>query len=172
MITRRILLVDSQRNWLEFAERVLTDAGFEVEPLPGIKEARHLLSTDGDDFALILVDLESVEEDTATFREITRTESGRKRPIVVLFPTALTPVDMSEIFRLGAYDCVNKRYGRQGLLNLVTEQLADYQGILEESPPSSQCEKKTTFRDFLDGIGARARRLHGFTRLAKAVNIG
>ena len=172
MTTRRILLVDSQQNWLEFAKKILVDAGFDVKTVPDIKEAQHLLSTDRNDFALILVDLDSVAEDIATFREITRTESGRKRPIVVLFPSELTPVDMSSIFRLGAYDCVNKRYGRQGLLNLVNEQLADYQEILEESPPSSHCEKKSNFRDFLAGICVRARRLHGFTRLAKALSVG
>lgn len=171
MLTRRILLIDSQQNWLKFAKNTLTAAGFDIEVVPDIESAQHLLSTTQNEFALILASLDSVQEDTATFPEIARTESGRKRRIVVLFPTELTPANMSKIFRLGAHDCVNKRYGRQGLLNLVMEQLADYDETSEAPPSSSKCERKTSLGDSPVSAPARARPLRGFACSAAAWNI-
>lgn len=166
---RRILLVDGQQEWLAFAKAVLKGAGFEVETVPDIKRAQNLLSIARDDFALILVDLDSAEEDTATFRQVAWAKSGYKRPLVVLFPTELTPVNMSKFFRLGAFDCVNKQYGRQGLLNLVKQQLADYQAMSEGNSSSFECGKERSPQESLVGTSTKARSLPSFVRLARAL---
>jgi len=166
---RRILLVDGQQDWLVFAEAVLKGAGFEVVTAPDIRRAQRLLSAAQDDFALILVDLDSAEEDTAAFRQVAWAKSGYKRPLVVLFPTKLTPVNMSKFFRLGAFDCVNKQYGRQGLLNLVKRQLADYQAMSERSSFSSDCGKERSSQEFLVDTSTKAQPLPSFVRLARAL---
>lgn len=134
----RILLVDGQQDWLVFAEAVLKGAGFEVVTTPDIRRAQRLLSVARDDFALILVDLDSVEEDPAAFRQAARPKPGQRRPLIVMFSTGMTPISMAQFFKLGAYDCVNKQYSKRGLLNLVQQQLADYQAM---SKGSSSCSR-------------------------------
>ena len=169
--TQRILLVDGQQDWLAFAEAVLKGAGFEVVTALDIRRAQRLLSTAQDDFALILVDLDSAEEDTAAFRQVAWAQSGYKRPLVVLFPTELTPVNMSKFFRLGAFDCVSKQYGKRGLLNLVKQQLADYQAMSKGSSSSFECGKERSSQESLACTSTKAQPLPSFVRLARALNM-
>lgn len=164
-----ILLIDNQQDWLTFAKNVLEDAGFCTVTASSLEEAQQQFAASLDDFPLILVDLNSVEENIALFQEFARTESSHKRPLVVLFPTELTPMNMSRIFRLGVFDCVNKQYGKQGILKLVEEQLADYHAEQEEPPPLpsgseslNKSRRKRSIRNPPTGVSVRAQSSSGY----------
>jgi len=120
----KILLVDKQGRWLNFSQAVLKTAGYTVSVTNSITDAWHLVSQNGTVFDLILVDLKRVEMESDVFRQLAGPR-GKRRPVVVLSPTTLTNSRMSYFFKLGAYDCLEKKYDEKGLLSLVKNLLAE-----------------------------------------------
>jgi len=119
-----ILLVDKQGRWLSFSQVVLKTAGYAVSVTNSVADAWHLVSQNGAVFDLILVDLKRVEMESELFRQLAGPQ-GKRRPVVVLSPTTLTPSKMSYFFKLGAYDCLEKKYDEKGLVSLVKNLLAE-----------------------------------------------
>ncbi|MBC8492231.1 MAG: hypothetical protein H8D43_00495 [Chloroflexi bacterium] len=112
----RILFIDPDIGWIDFAVRTLKGQDFGAQGVTDIgkvRQASNLVSRS----QLVFVDLEFAERSSDQFQRLVQV--GNKF-VVVLFPTGLTPHRMSRIFKLGAYDCVDKPYDTQSLVRLVT----------------------------------------------------
>lgn len=112
----QILIIDPDPNLVSSAVRALGSQGFDVQGVTKIDQigrASEFVSRP----QLVFVDLEFAERSPDQFQ---RFAQARNRYVVVLFPTGLTPYHMSRIFKLGAYDCVDKPYDMQSLVELAT----------------------------------------------------
>jgi len=77
------------------------------------------------DIDLVLIDLKAAEQEEAVIRQIMMRQSAKHYHVVIAFPTDLTPSKMRAMFKMGAYDCVDKQYDDAGLLRLIQTQLAE-----------------------------------------------
>lgn len=119
--SKRILIIDTRDEWLSFAESTLSEAGYEVEVARSIREAKEIVGDNDNKFDLILADQKVVEAEKDVLREMIWVEPDRRRRVVVVFPAQLALPKMREIFKLGAFDCVDKQYERDKLIDLVQE---------------------------------------------------
>jgi len=111
----RVLLIDPDAYWIKFALDTLKRRGISAQgttDLDKIGRAFRLIHGP----QLTLVNLEFAENSPDQLRRLA--QSG-DRHVVVLFPTSLTPYEMSRVFKLGVYDCVDKPYDAQSLVRLV-----------------------------------------------------
>ena len=116
---KRILIIDTRDEWLSFAESTLSEAGYEVKVAKSIRKAKEILGDNGNKFDLILADQKVTETESDILRDMIWVEPDRRRRVVVIFPTQLTLDKMREIFKLGAFDCVDKQYERDKLIDTV-----------------------------------------------------
>jgi DNA-binding NtrC family response regulator len=108
----RILFIDPDPKYLSFAINALKRIGISAVGFTGIKRAQQFLkSTRGTQ--LILIDLEFTEREPEQIRKLAELD---RTHVVVLFPVQLTPHKMSLVFKLGAYDCVDKPYDKNQLI--------------------------------------------------------
>jgi DNA-binding NtrC family response regulator len=120
---QRILLVDSEQDWLAFSKKALEEAGYSATTASSLTELNKVFSKADRAFDLILLDLQYAKEDGGLLGELARSCSV-DRCIVVLFPTQMMPLQMIEFFRLGVVqDCVDKQYDKERVISLVREQL-------------------------------------------------
>jgi DNA-binding NtrC family response regulator len=111
----RILFIDPDPKYLSFAVNALKRIGVNATGFTGIKSAQQFLkSTRG--IQLILIDLEYAEKEPEKIRKLAESD---RRHVVVLFPVQLTPHKMSLVFKLGAYDCVDKPYDKSQLIKQI-----------------------------------------------------
>jgi DNA-binding response OmpR family regulator len=122
-VNHRILLIDDEPDWLKFAAVVLRDDGYLVATAQSVSEAVRLQQESR--FELALLDSHLVEHQPQSFQEVALAPKGKSPPIVIMFATELTTDKMRWGFKLGARDCVDKRYDRRSLLALVQEQFAE-----------------------------------------------
>jgi DNA-binding NtrC family response regulator len=116
----RLLVIDHNSQWLDFAKRTLQRAGYAVAVATDLVEAFRIHP--GNDFDLILIGLDQVEQNLSTFTELAR-KKAQSRHFVVMFPIYRT-LDRGRVaFRAGAYDCIDKPFEGKALLDLVSEQL-------------------------------------------------
>jgi DNA-binding NtrC family response regulator len=125
---RYILFIDDELKWLNFAQTVLSEAGYAVQSVGSVGEAWKILQNRK--FDLALVDLKKVGQEAAIFQEAAKLQTERGHRIVVMFPTAPPPDKYGKIFGLGAHDCVDKPYDRSSLLALAAGQLTQKPAIL------------------------------------------
>lgn len=111
----RILFVDPDADWLGFAVQTLKEQGigaWGTTDIGRVERAAKIIPG----VQLAFVDLEFAERVPDQLRHFAVRDD---RYVVVLFPTDLTPYRMSYIFKLGAYDCVDKPYDAKSLIGLV-----------------------------------------------------
>jgi len=128
-ICRRIILVDQERGWLTFGQAALAEAGFVVAVATTAEEAWHQMQTM--EFELVLLDLKEAEHESRAVGQLMTAQLGKGYHVVVLSSTNLTSSEMRAVFKMGAYDCVDKQYDQPGLCQLVSEQFAE----LDRSAP-------------------------------------
>jgi DNA-binding NtrC family response regulator len=114
-----ILIIDTRDEWLSFAKAVLTEAGYKVEIARSVREAEGISGDDDNRFDLILADQKVVEAESNALRDLIWIGPDRRRRVVVVFPTQLTLDKMRPVFKLGVFDCVDKQYERDKLVDLV-----------------------------------------------------
>lgn len=112
-----ILIIDDERGWTRFSRSILTKAGYVVEVTSDIVEAGNHLSRQA--FDLILVNLKQAQEGGEALQKVIRPSPDERRCVVLLFPTQLSPVEMVEGFKAGAYDCVDKPFDTEGLISIA-----------------------------------------------------
>jgi DNA-binding NtrC family response regulator len=116
--SKRILII-AKGEWLSFAKSTLSEAGYEVEAAESIREAKGILGNNANKFDLILADQKVAERESDILRDMIWVEPDRRRRVVVVFPTQLTLDKMRSVFKLGAFDCVDKQYERDKLIDTV-----------------------------------------------------
>ncbi len=116
----RLLVIDRNSGWLDFAEHALRRAGYYVSVATDLVEAFRVQSSD--DFDLVLIGLDQVEGNLSAFAQLTR-EKALSRRFVVMFPIHRTLDRVRGAFRAGAYDCIDKPFEAEALVDLVSEQL-------------------------------------------------
>lgn len=116
----RLLVIDRNSGWLDFAEHTLRRAGYDVSVATDLMKAFRVHSSD--DFDLVLIGLDQVEGNLSTFAQLTCEKALSKR-FVVMFPIHRTLDRVRVAFRAGAYDCIDKPFEAEALLELVSEQL-------------------------------------------------
>ncbi len=138
---KRLLLVDDELRWLNFARQILSEAGYVAHTTPSVKDGWELLQQKP--FELILVDLKKVEQEMEIFQKITDLQMQRNQFVVTMFPTELTPRKVSEIFELGAHDCVDKQYDETKFLDLINSQFKNKPATGLSAPAYSAKEPLT-----------------------------
>ena len=117
----QILFIDPDTKWLNFAIQTLRKKGIRARCATDIGKTKRVPKFSFGP-QLVFVDLEFAEKEPDQFQYFC--ERGN-RYVVVLFPTDLTPQQMSRVFRLGAYDCVDKPYNDKLLVDLVEAFVAE-----------------------------------------------
>jgi DNA-binding NtrC family response regulator len=118
---QRILLIDEQAGWLDFATRCLAGQGYRAEGFNSLIDGRQFLEAEHCD--LVVVDSRLAECEHRTFKEIAKLQTERGGRIIAVFSIELTPRQAGPVFALGAHDCVDKVYENSQLLELVQRQL-------------------------------------------------
>lgn len=121
--SKRILIIDTRDEWLSFARSTLSEAGYEVEVARNIREANEILFDKNSNFDLILADqkVAEAEAERGILRNMIGREPDRQRRVVVVSPAQPTVDKMRTIFKLGAFDYVDKQYETVKLVDLVQE---------------------------------------------------
>jgi DNA-binding response OmpR family regulator len=118
----RVLIVADEPKWLDFASSVLSEAGYVVTTIQNMGSGWELLKDE--QFELALVDLNKIKQETPAFQEAARLQAERGHRVAVMFPTELKTDVVATVFKLGAHDCIDKKYDEPGLLASVRGQLA------------------------------------------------
>jgi DNA-binding NtrC family response regulator len=117
---KRILLIDRHPEWLQFAEEALQDQ-YDVLTATSFEEASESCIQEGraQEFDLILVGLDLATSNLGTIKSL-----GKQWRFVVMFPVFQEDETLRILFKAGVYDCTDKPYEREGLLNLVVDELS------------------------------------------------
>jgi DNA-binding NtrC family response regulator len=122
MSSPQILLIDRHRRWLKFAQETLGEAGYAVMIASDFDEAtEYYLSQD---FDLILIGLDQAESNLATLSDLAK-DHHHPRRFVVMFPVRQTFDRVRIVFKAGVYDVVDKPYGGDILLEIVSKELEE-----------------------------------------------
>jgi len=111
----RILFIDPDADWLDFATGTLKNQGVRAQGITDFGKAERAFRTVSGP-QLVLVDLELIEQSLDQFQRLVE---DKDRYVVVLSTTDLRPYQMSRIFKLGAYDCVDKPFDAKSLIRLL-----------------------------------------------------
>ncbi len=121
-----ILIIDTEQSWAKFSEETLRKNGFETYAMSNsLATQEQLTSVFGDKEVLVLIDIQSLEQEEKGINELLRKITKPHISIVVLFDMELTPGRARDAFRLGVVDCVSKPYDEDSLLVLVEQMLAE-----------------------------------------------
>lgn len=115
--SKNILIVDDETNWLNFAQHIITNAGYNTYVENNIVDS--LVIAKKKLFELILIDYKIVEQKKVVFQKLSHLQRGKNRYVVVMFPMEITSTTAGEIFKLGANDCVDKPYEPSKLLKIL-----------------------------------------------------
>jgi len=118
---KRILVIDTRDEWVSFAKSTLSDAGYKVEVAGSVRETKEMLGDNDNKFDLILTDQKLAEAESDVLRDMIWREPDRRRRVVVVSPAQSTVDRMRAIFKLGAFDYVDKQYEATKLIGLVQE---------------------------------------------------
>lgn len=104
---KRLILVDSQREWLNQSSDALSSYGYEVQTAADLEQAfehiqeqvPHLLLLNG-----------SQIKDLSQFRRIVKGCSAAGCRLVVMVPGTLSLSNLRRMFKAGAHDCITKPF--------------------------------------------------------------
>jgi DNA-binding NtrC family response regulator len=117
---KKILLIDQHPEWLDFAQEVLGN-DYDIVALSGHNDLVSLQKTVGktNGFDLIFIGLELATSNLDVLKPL-----FRQWQFVVIFPVIQENETIRLLFKAGVYDCARKPYDRDGLLELVADELA------------------------------------------------
>ena len=121
MVTpKRILLIDRHPEWLQFAQEVLQER-YDVFTAMSFEEAKKCCIRQEwpQEFDLIFIGLDLATSNLSTIESL-----GKQWRFVVMFPVFQEDEKLRILFKAGAYDCADKPYDRERLLNLVADELS------------------------------------------------
>lgn len=110
----RIVIIDLQTYWREYAAKILRNAGHQILTLDTYKEALQL-SRDGASWDLVLLGCASVTQEE---RMLVAHLIARQQSVIVL-STALSLQDMRGLFLQGTLDVTDKTYHPAEILTTV-----------------------------------------------------
>jgi two-component system chemotaxis sensor kinase CheA len=122
----RILLVDDSPFFRNLLSPLLSVAGYEVVTAASASEAMNLCEA-GEDFDIIISDIEMPGMNGFEFAEAVRTSSRWSDTPIVALSSHASPKDLARGRNAGFRDYVAK-FDRDGLLNTLTETLAEMRG--------------------------------------------
>ncbi len=111
-----ILLIDHDEDWLESAQSVLEALGYVVQTAKSTKEALNLVD---EVYDLILMNWVQADQERVLLHHLARPKSPNPRSVVVMFPVQQLPGRMRLVFKAGVYDCVDKPFDREELIELI-----------------------------------------------------
>lgn len=115
----RVILIDSDRRWREMAAAYLRDAKIESMTYPDLDAVVNSLKGTEHIPTLIFINVTLAEASGDKFRLLADQEAHPLRYTIALFPTRLTIPVMTQLFKMGAYDCIDKPYDRTSLVSIV-----------------------------------------------------
>ncbi len=118
----QVLIVDSEKDWLDFASTTLREADYQVATASSPDSARAILNALGDalQHLITLVDFDTLTQD----RWFLSALSDRCIPAVVLYAVDPPLEELGSVFQQGAFDCVGKPYDEDQLVALVDQSFA------------------------------------------------
>ena len=111
-----ILLIDHDEEWLGSAQPVLEALGYAVQTAKSAEEALNLLD---EVYDVILMNWVQADQERVLLQRLARPRSSNPRCVVVMFPVQQLPGRMRLVFRAGAYDCVDKPFDQEDLIELI-----------------------------------------------------
>lgn len=111
----RILLIDRHAKWLQFTQEALQEQ-YDVVTAIGLEEAIETCIVTGQSqgFDLVFVGLGPATNGLSIIESF-----GSQWRFVIMFPVLQEDEMLRIFFKSGAYDCVDKPYEREALLQLV-----------------------------------------------------
>jgi two-component system response regulator HydG len=138
MASGLILIVDDDAAFAETLRKILATAGYSSVAVDTGAEAKKAIAVDPSAFALAILDVRLQEEDGLSILEELRTEYENIPAIMVTgFGSVQTAV---EAMRLGAFDFLEKPFGRERLLGTVERAIERYRLLTENRLLRSQIE--------------------------------
>jgi DNA-binding NtrC family response regulator len=118
--SKRILFIDRHPEWLQFAQETL-QAQYDVLTAMSFEEAAQCCIRGGQpqQFDLIFVGLDLATDNLKTIESL-----GKQWRFVVMFPVFQDDEKLRILFKAGVYDCADKPYEREGLMELVASELS------------------------------------------------
>jgi DNA-binding response OmpR family regulator len=115
-----IIFVDAQTDWLNFAVKVLEQYGIEAWGTSDISRVnRYIASRTTSKPYLVFVDRAFFEQEFDKLIGLARSKKRRIFVVALLYPHVALDNTMRICFKAGAYDCADKPYSKQSLLNLI-----------------------------------------------------
>lgn len=120
MVARmRMLLVDRNLAWLQFAEEVLRER-YDVLTAMSFEDVSSCCFQGGHPelFDLIFIGLDLATDNLSVIKSL-----GKQWRCIVMFPVFQEDTKLRVLFKAGVYDCTDKPYEHEGLLKLVEDEL-------------------------------------------------
>ncbi len=144
-VTAHILVVDDEKNLLDFLALMLRDEGYEVTPVSSLTHARRELANGS--FDLVLCDIMMPEGSGMDLLKEIRSADERSNVIMM---TAYTSSDTAvQAMKLGAYDYVSKPFDVEELKILVQKALEKTSLVDENQYLRRELEGKYTFSNII-----------------------
>ncbi len=117
---KRILLIDRHLEWLQFAQEALQER-YDVFTATSFEEVRKWCLPEewSQGFDLIFVGLDLATSNLSTIESF-----GKQWRFVIMFPVFQENEKLRLLFKAGVYDCADKPYDPEGLLQLVVDELS------------------------------------------------
>jgi CheY-like chemotaxis protein len=123
MAKKKILVVDDEKDVVEFLTDLLEDNGYEVTPANNGQEAMEKVERES--FDLILLDLQMPEETgTDFYRKLRHKKESKKTPVVIISGLAGRDVAVSK-----SVVVIDKPPGEQEILDEVKKALGESQSV-------------------------------------------
>ena len=111
-----ILLIDHDEEWLGSAQPMLEALGYVVQTAKSAKEALNLVD---EVYDVILMNWVQADQERVLLHRLARPKSLNPRSVVVMFPVQQLPGRMRLVFKAGVYDCVDKPFDQDELIELI-----------------------------------------------------
>lgn len=120
---RRVIIIDTEGAWSEFASTTLMAVGYQVLTILADSNTAELadkIKTTAEK-SISLIDFDVFSGDPI----IAAVLFTHRIPVVVLYVVDPSPEQLGTVFQQGAFDCVGKPYDENGLVALVYQAFAD-----------------------------------------------
>ena len=116
----KILVVDRNGFWTQWATQILRDDGYEVQSLSSLEEAIDLV--EGDNFDLVVVGADIARRRTTTISKLAK-RSKDPMHFLVVYPVRPSYLMLRLLWKAGASEIQLKPYDRDDLLAMIASEL-------------------------------------------------
>lgn len=118
---RKLIIVDTEQDWLEQSSDLLLDYGYEVKTARGLEEGLKYIREEAPH--LVLINRSRIKN-LSELKRIVGSCGLRDSRLVVMVPGKLEISTLKKMLKAGAYDCITKPFDTRTLRETVEMALA------------------------------------------------